>query len=219
MMLSRPRLLWLFLVILAISVPYAIHLGMHYAASFSSDYKSYETGVYAHNGKPGTTVVVAFIRPKAMYLGGSYYVSADFHLEGIPDYTSPKRKLGITNGDVFRNAHCGVTAPDFTVASIGACQYLVSPKIAGSPMLVLHVEWSEAFEVYEGGLTRYERLRIVPRDLAVTAPVEERLSLMVLSAPLAIIVALAGLFFKGGGKEEDDATQRLLTQIAKKRKT
>jgi len=49
--------------------------------------------------------------------------------------------------------------------------------------------------------------------------VDERLSPTTFSAPLAIIVALAGLFFKDSGKEENDPTARLLNDIAKKRKS
>lgn len=98
------------------------------------------------------------------------------------------------------------------------CGFVVSPKVSGNPMLLVGVTNISGFESTNTGDFLWSSPNKAPlfvptptnlhdMYLPLNVPVEERLSLTAVSAPLAIVVALAGLFIKGRS-DKDDAPEK-----------
>jgi hypothetical protein len=238
MRIRRARVVLLGIVISLVIAPYVL---LHLLRFIDSN--ADQTLYFAEEAPVLVTVTVR----RAMYLGSSYEVrltltavSRRFQPEMLNESESYKAYAR----RVLAKARCKLDAPDYSVVEVTPkterehkafvdergiyseyiwdCGFVVSPKITGQPMLLVSVSDISGFDSaigYESPLFVLSSTKLHDLHLPVNVPVDDRPSLTMISAPLAIIVALAGIFITGKtDRTDDDPTQRLLRQIAKARK-
>lgn len=224
----HPRRVVLLIVVVAlVALPYTLLLAVHYVDSTS------EQKVQFKDERP---LIVAVTVRKAMYLGSSYGVDVTLTeapsavISNIADETTPYKAYARR---VLAKAQCKLDAPDYSVVEVKPkreletpimfnetnlyvprvweCGYVVSPKVSGQPMLLIGVTNISDFEdasAYENTISIQTRVppKLHDLHLPLNVPVEDRLSLTTISAPLAVVVALAGLFIKDADKSKADDT-------------
>jgi hypothetical protein len=197
---------------LMLTVPYVFHVVHHFV-----DSKGLVSSLDMDNTPAPLRVLIE--SPRAMYVGVPGRVSIDVM---SPMDTEPSSWETISD-NLTKNLTCRLDAPGYDVVALSRCRYMVSPKMAGTPMLVASI-----YGVRKPGPPRPGHLMptvgpaVRPIHVPFTIPVDASLgtSLSTISTFLGIMTAVAGLFFKQNDaqKVEDTATQRLLNDIRKKRK-
>jgi hypothetical protein len=225
--IHRWRVVLLSVVVLILVVPYGLSLATHYI-----DSNVEQTIDFKDQAPLDVSVTVR----KAMYLGSSYNVAV--RMTAVSRYFNPEmfeepNAYKVYASRVLDKARCRLDAPDYSVVEVKPksevasitiieqrgtytpdvweCSFVVSPKVSGSPMLLVGVTNISGFESWRSpsNVPLFVPMPTNLHDmhLPLNVPVEERLSLTAVSAPLAIVVALAGLFIKGKS-DQDDAAEK-----------
>ena len=134
---------------------------------------------------------------------------------------------------VYDGLKCSIQAPDYSVVRLADCDFLVSAKTVGRPMLVVNVSGIGSFtnaRIFAVDNPREDhrdykynpRLEARSTHVSVNIPVEAPIqsSVSTISTFLGIVTAVASFFFKNetATKPEDTATSKLLNDIAKRRR-